>query len=96
MAIYAFIASQTSHSYLSLRSGQNSWAQAFSQAIVRGENRTFAKKVFTSNKNPSYDWLYLLERSPTQQLGLRLANELVTLTRTGRRRELARKGKNFY
>ena len=94
MAIYAFIAS--SHSYLSLRSGQNSWAQAFSQAIVRGENRTFAKKVFTSNKNPSYDWLYLLERSPTQQLGLRLANELVTLTRTGRRRELARKGKNFY
>jgi len=43
MAIYAFIASQTYHSYLSLRSGQNSWALAFSQAIVRGENRTFDK-----------------------------------------------------
>jgi len=43
MAIYAFIASQTYHSYLSLRSRQNSWALAFSQAIVRGENRTFDK-----------------------------------------------------
>lgn len=96
MAIYAFIASQTYHSYLSLRSGQNSWAQAFSQAIVRGENRTFEKNTLYKYKKPSYDWLYLLERSPTQQLGLRLANELVTLTRTGRRRELARKGKNFY